>query len=276
MAQPLNYSLTKIPHTFETRMSKLLLVLASLSAVFFAACSSSPSDNPWATPDSKPLPVAPAEQQQSSPATATSSDTLFVEDDADIVADAPLPATDSPDEDLLADFPAIRQANLEKALRALNAASSVEELPMPDKGGARITRYNEQVGVIEFITPDTYSVGDRVVLTKENKTALVYVIAVDNGRIVADVAGGVKNAPSLKPADYTVCSIYRSPEELEKIVAAQRKAQNEAIAAARAAARQAAGVAAADDDDDEGDGDEEEEEESDEDDSSDEDEDDDF
>lgn len=217
-------------------MKKALLVLASLAAVAFAGCASS-SSNPWATPDSKPLPKAQPSVPVSAE-TATPSDTLFVEDfsDEDVPALAAVAESD-PNEDLLAEFPAIRQANLEKALKALKAAAAVEELPMPDKGNARITRYNEQVGVIEFLTPNTYAVGDHVVLTKENKAALVTVIAVDGNRIVADVVPGVKGAPTLKAADHVLCDIYRTIEELEKIAAAQRKAQREALAAARAAAQ---------------------------------------
>lgn len=217
-------------------MKKALLVIASLATVAFAGCASS-SNNPWATPDSKPIPKA----QPSVPAaaeTATPSDALFAEEV--VFEEAPAPAAveeGSPNEDLLAEFPAIRQANLEKALKALKAAAAVEELPMPDKGNARITRYNEQVGVIEFLTPNTYAVGEHVVLTKENKAALVTVIAVDGNRIVADVVPGVKGAPVLKAADHVLCDVYRTIEELEKIAAEQRKAQREALAAARAAAQ---------------------------------------
>lgn len=215
-------------------MKKALLVIASLATVAFAGCASS-SNNPWATPDSKPLPKA----QPSVPAaaeTATPSDTLFTEEA--LAEEAPAVVVEgAPNEDLLAEFPAIRQANLEKALKALKAAAAVEELPMPDKGNARITRYNEQVGVIEFLTPNTYAVGEHVVLTKENKAALVTVIAVDGNRIVADVVPGVKGAPVLKAADHVLCDVYRTIEELEKIAAEQRKAQREALAAARAAAQ---------------------------------------
>lgn len=215
-------------------MKKALLVIASLATVAFAGCASS-SNNPWATPDSKPLPKA----QPSVPATAetaTPSDALFTEEA--LAEEAPAVVVEgAPNEDLLAEFPAIRQANLEKALKALKAAAAVEELPMPDKGNARITRYNEQVGVIEFLTPNTYAVGEHVVLTKENKAALVTVIAVDGNRIVADVVPGVKGAPVLKAADHVLCDVYRTIEELEKIAAEQRKAQREALAAARAAAQ---------------------------------------
>ena len=108
---------------------------------------------------------------------------------------------------------------------------------MPDKGNARITRFNAQVGVIEFLTPNTYAVGDHVVLTKENKAALVTIIEVDGSRYVADLKPGVKGAPELKAADHVLCDIYRTPEELEKIAAEQRKAAREALAAARAAAQ---------------------------------------
>lgn len=217
-------------------MKKALLVLASIATVAFAGCASS-SSNPWATPDSKPLPKAEA----STPAaleTSTPSDALFAGDA--VAEEAPVPATvdaGAQNGDLLAEFPAIRRANLEKALKALKIASAVEELPMPDKGNARITRYNEQVGVIEFLTPNTYAVGEHVVLTKENKAALVTVIAVDGNRIVADVVPGVKGAPELKAADHVLCDVYRTIEELEKIAAEQRKAQREALAAARAAAQ---------------------------------------
>ena len=219
-------------------MRKTLLVLASLAAVAFAGCASS-SSNPWATPDSKPVPKT----NTSAPASAandTPSDALFA-DDTEFYSDEIPSATEEPaerfSEDLLAEFPAIRKANLEKALAALKAASAVEELPMPDKGNARITRYNSQVGVIEFLTPNTYAVGDHVVLTKENKAALVTVIEVDGNRYVADLKAGVKGAPVLKAADHVLCDVYRTPEELEKIAAEQRKAAREALAAARAAAQ---------------------------------------
>lgn len=226
-------------------MRKALLVLASLAVAAFAGCASS-SGNPWATPDSKPAPkvnsTAPAAAANDTP-----SDSLFADDaeyaatneasvaPAALVAPAAT-AAESP-ENLLAEFPAIRRANLEKALAQLKAASAVEELPMPDKGNARITRFNAQVGVIEFLTPNTYSVGDHVVLTKENKAALVTVIEVDGSRYVADLKPGVKGAPELKAADHVLCDIYRTPEELEKIAAEQRKAAREALAAARAAAQ---------------------------------------
>ncbi len=233
-------------------MKKALLVLASLAAAAFAGCASS-SNNPWAPPDAKPVPRA---------ASVPADDSLFADDPewvpaqpapAPSVATAPatVPAT-VPNEDLLADFPAIRQANLEKALRALKAASAVEELPMPDKGNARITRYNNQVGVIEFLTPDTYAIGDRIVLTKENKPALVSVIAIDGNRIVADLAAGVKGGPVLKPGDYVICAAYRTPEEIAKQAEAERKAQREAIIAARAAAQaERAALSGLDDEEDE-------------------------
>lgn len=208
-------------------MKKALLVLASLATIAFAGCASSSSSNPWATPDS----VAPASVPQetvSAPVAAPSGDV------APVAVPDPVPSSG----DLLADFPAIRKANLDKALAAIKSASAVEELPMPDKGNARITRYNDQYGVIEFITPTPFAIGDHVVLTKENKAALVTVIEIDGNRIVADLNPGVKGAPELKAADHVLCDIYRTPEELEQIAAAQRKAQREALAAARAAIQQ--------------------------------------
>ena len=194
-------------------MRKALLALASLSVVALAGCASS-SGNPWATPDSKPVAGTNAGVPASA-ATATPSDALFADDAVSAPAEAIAPAAPA-EEDLLAEFPAIRKANLDKALQALKDASAAEVLPMPDKGNARITRYNPQFGVIEFITPDTYAVGDHVVLTKENKAALVTVLEVDGTRIVADLNAGVKG----------------------EIAAAQRKAQREALAAARAAMQQ--------------------------------------
>ncbi len=219
-------------------MRKALLVLASLAVAAFAGCASS-SSNPWATPDSKPAPkvnnTAPAAAANNTP-----SDALFA-DDAELASvEAPSAVAESPSpasENLLAEFPAIRKANLDKALAQLKAASAVEELPMPDKGNARITRYNPQVGVIEFLTPNTYKVGEHIVLTKENKAALVTIIEVDGSRYVADLKPGVKGAPELKAADHVLCDVYRTPEELEKIAAEQRKAAREALAAARAAAQ---------------------------------------
>lgn len=222
-------------------MRKALLVLASLAVAAFAGCSSS-AGNPWATPDSKPAPKV----NSSAPAAAANdmpSDSLFTDDaeyvaaEASVAPAAPAATAAEAPENLLAEFPAIRQANLEKALAQLKAASAVEELPMPDKGNARITRFNAQVGVIEFLTPNTYAVGDHVVLTKENKAALVTIIEVDGSRYVADLKPGVKGAPELKAADHVLCDIYRTPEELEKIAAEQRKAAREALAAARAAAQ---------------------------------------
>lgn len=225
-------------------MRKALLVLTSLAAVSLAGCVSS-ANNPWATPDSKPLPRF--QQEPATPAPVATNEALVEEDTAVYAEDTTdggeevfVEETITPvgnNEDLLAEFPAIRAENMAKALRALEAASAVEELPMPDKGNARITRYNEDVGVIEFITPNTYAVGDRVVLTKENKAALVSVIAIAGNRIVADLVAGVKDAPVLKPADYVLCDIYRTPEELQRIAEEQRKAQQEAILAARAAAQ---------------------------------------
>lgn len=228
-------------------MRKALLVLASLAAVAFAGCASS-SSNPWATPDS----VSPRAETQAAPADAALPAPLFDNADAQAVT---ISVDES--EDLLAEFPAIREANLNKALRALKDASAVEELPMPDKGNARITRYNSDVGVIEFITPNTFAVGDHVVLTKENKAALVTVIAIDGTRIVADLNAGVKGAPILKAADYVLCDVYRTPEELEKIAAEQRKAQREALAAARAAAQAERAALSGDEDFGEEDSDEE-------------------
>jgi len=240
-AQTFVYSPFNSPFTSQV-MRKTLLVFTSLAAVSLAGCASS-ANNPWATPDSKPLPRA---QQEPAPAPvpAPAYQEEFYEEDYNY-ADAPDPVAEgqgfeestAESTDLLAEFPAIRAENMAKALRSLDVASAVEELPMPDKGNARITRYNEEVGVIEFITPSVYAVGDRVVLTKENKAALVSVIAVDGNRIVADLVAGVKGAPVLKPADHVLCDIYRTPEELQRIAEEQRKAQQEAILAARAAAQ---------------------------------------
>lgn len=219
-------------------MRKALLVLASLAVAALAGCASS-SSNPWATPDSKPAPkvnnTAPAAAANNTP-----SDALFADDAEFAYVEAPSAVAEdsSPaSENLLAEFPAIRKANLDKALAQLKAASAVEELPMPDKGNARITRYNPQVGVIEFLTPGTYKVGEHIVLTKENKAALVTIIDVDGSRYVADLTPGVKGSPELKAADHVLCDVYRTPEELEKVAAEQRKAAREALAAARAAAQ---------------------------------------
>ena len=216
-------------------MRKALLALASLAAVALAGCASS-SGNPWATPDSKPVARTNAGAPASA-ATATPSDALFADDAVAAPAPAIAPAVPA-EEDLLAEFPAIRKANLDKALQALKDASAAEVLPMPDKGNARITRYNPQFGVIEFITPDTYAVGDHVVLTKENKAALVTVLEVDGTRIVADLNAGVKGAPELKAADHVLCGIYRTPEELEEIAAENHlDASERQIAAAKHASR---------------------------------------
>lgn len=256
-------------------MRKALLALVSIAAIVVAGCATS-DNNPWASPDSQPVshhdeaaPVATAAPT----ATSTPSDALFTEEAADDEAPAPAPAArpaSAPasavapapqnDEDLLADYPAIRQANLDKALRALKKAAEIEELSMPEKGNARITRFNAEVGVIEFITPTEYAEGTDIVLTKEGKAALVSIIAIDNGRYIADLAPNVQGSPALKPGDFVLCDIYRSPEELAKIAAEQRKAQQEAIRAARAAAQQERSLLA-EDDEDEGDDEEAAEEE---------------
>lgn len=253
-------------------MRKALVVLTSLAAISLAGCASS-ANNPWATPDSKPVARTPQPEPAPAPKAAPAPAPVARKAAPAPVAETPAPAPaetpaspdnelfaedagatsvsaaePTPSESLLADFPAIRKENLRKALAALAAASSIEELPMPDKGNARITRFNADVGVIEFITPNEYKVGDRVVLTKENKAALVSVIAIDGNRIVADLVPGVKGAPTLQPADHVLCDIYRSPEELQKIAEEQRKAQREAILAARAAA-QAERAALAEEDD---------------------------
>lgn len=260
-------------------MRKALLVLASIAAVAFAGCASS-GNNPWATPDSQPAPrQETAETTFDSASTETPSDALFT-DTAELPPepagdpDNALPPTE-PEGELLADYPAIRKANLEKALRALKKASATEELSMPDQGNARITRFNAEVGVIEFITPTEFAEEADVVLTKENKAALVTVIAIENNRYIADLAPNVKGAPELKPGDFVLCDIYRSPEELQKIAAEQRKAQQEAIRAARAAAQQERSLLSGDDEEEDEDeapaaeedsGDEEEDEDEDEDD----------
>lgn len=257
-------------------MRKALLALVSIAAIVVAGCATS-DNNPWASPDSQPVshhdeaaPVATAAPT----ATSTPSDALFTEEAADDEAPAPAPAArhasapasavapaPQSDGDLLADYPAIRQANLDKALRALKKAAEIEELSMPEKGNARITRFNAEVGVIEFITPTEYAEGTDIVLTKEGKAALVSIIAIDNGRYIADLAPNVQGSPALKPGDFVLCDIYRSPEELAKIAAEQRKAQQEAIRAARAAAQQERSLLA-EDDEDEGDDEEAEEEDS--------------
>lgn len=257
-------------------MRKALLALVSIAAIVVAGCATS-DNNPWASPDSQPVshreeaaPVATAAPS----ATSTPSDALFTEEAADDEAPAPAPAArpasapapavapaPQSDGDLLADYPAIRQANLDKALRALKKAAEIEELSMPEKGNARITRFNAEVGVIEFITPTEYAEGTDIVLTKEGKAALVSVIAIDNGRYIADLAPNVQGAPALKPGDFVLCDIYRSPEELAKIAAEQRKAQQEAIRAARAAAQQERSLLA-EDDEEEGDDEEAAEEDS--------------
>lgn len=236
-------------------MRKALLVLASIAAVAFTGCTSS-GNNPWATPDAAPAPQAVNEPAPAPAATETPSDALFT----DTEELPPEPADDSEgvtpppaggEGELLADYPAIRKANLEKALRALKKASTTEELSMPDKGNARITRFNAEVGVIEFITPTQFAEETNVVLTKENKAALVTVIAVEGDRYIADLAPHVKGSPDLKPGDFVLCDIYRSPEELQKIAAEQRKAQQEAIRAARAAAQQERALLSGDDEEEE-------------------------
>lgn len=248
-------------------MRKALLALVSIAAIVVAGCATS-DNNPWASPDSQPVshhdeaaPVATAAPT----ATSTPSDALFTEEAADDEAPAPAPASavapaPQNDGDLLADYPAIRQANLDKALRALKKAAEIEELSIPEKGNARITRFNAEIGVIEFITPTEYAEGTDIVLTKEGKAALVSIIAIDNGRYIADLVPNVQGSPALKSGDFVLCDIYRSPEELAKIAAEQRKAQQEAIRAARAAAQQERSLLA-EDDEDEGDDEEAAEEE---------------
>jgi hypothetical protein len=130
---------------------------------------------------------------------------------------------------LLANYPALSQANKEKALAAIEAAKADSEpLPTPDEGKARVVAYNVDCSLVQFDTNTAFKQGEKVVLSKAGAHTLVIIIAVqDNTRYVAEEVDGVVGAPTLVPGDELDCTVWVNPEDVAAVTAAAEKAKQD-------------------------------------------------
>ena len=202
-------------------MRTLLTILASVSILVCAGCASGDgSKSPWSA-GSKAKPAAQPASAPAAPAPAAAP-----------AAEAAVPAecaTCAPAEDapLLAAYPALRQANKERALAEIEAAKAESApLPTPDEGKARVVAYNTDCAVVQFDSGPAFKAGDRVVLSKSGAHALVSVISVlEGGRYIAEEVAGVIGAPMLVPGDEIDCVLWIDPEDVAAVAAAAEKAK---------------------------------------------------
>lgn len=199
-------------------MRTLLTILASVSILVCAGCASGDgSKSPWSA-GSK---AKPAAQPASAPA-ATCAPAAEAAAPAECAACAP--AEDAP---LLAAYPALRQANKERALAEIEAAKAESApLPTPDEGKARVVAYNTDCAMVQFDSGSAFKAGDRVVLSKSGAHALVSVISVlEGGRYIAEEVAGVIGAPMLVPGDEIECVLWVDPEDVAAVADAAEKAK---------------------------------------------------
>lgn len=203
-------------------MRTLLTILASVSILVCAGCASGDgSKSPWSA-GSKAKPAAQPAAAPAAPAPAAAP-----------AAEAAAPAECAPcasaadDSALLAAYPALRQANKERALAEIEAAKAESApLPVPDEGKARVVSYNTDCAVVQFDTASTFKVGERAVLSKSGAHALVSVISVlEGGRYIAEEVAGVIGAPMLVPGDEVDCVLWIDPEDVAAVAAAAEKAK---------------------------------------------------
>lgn len=202
-------------------MRTLLTILASVSILVCAGCASGDgSKSPWTAGSN----AKPAAQPEASVAPASASVSVSEPLYAD---DAVAPAASSTDGALLAAYPALRQANKERALAEIEAAKAESApLPLPDAGKARVVAYNTDCAVIQFDSGSEFKAGERVVLSKSGAHALVSVISVlEGGRYIAEEVAGVVGAPMLVPGDEIDCVVWIDPEDVAAVAAAAEKAK---------------------------------------------------
>lgn len=202
-------------------MRTLLTILASVSILVCAGCASGDgSKSPWSA-GSK---AKPAAQPASAPAAPAPAAAPAAEAAAPAECATCAPAEDAP---LLAAYPALRQANKERALAEIKAAKAESApLPTPDEGKARVVAYNTDCAVVQFDSGSAFKAGDRVVLSKSGAHALVSVISVlEGGRYIAEEVAGVIGAPMLVPGDEIDCVLWIDPEDVAAVAAAAEKAK---------------------------------------------------
>ncbi len=202
-------------------MRTLLTILASVSILVCAGCASGDgSKSPWSA-GSK---AKPAAQPASAPAAPAPAAAPAAEAAAPAECATCAPAEDAP---LLAAYPALRQANKERALAEIEAAKAESApLPTPDEGKARVVAYNTDCAVVQFDSGSAFKAGDRVVLSKSGAHALVSVISVlEGGRYIAEEVAGVIGAPMLVPGDEIDCVLWIDPEDVAAVAAAAEKAK---------------------------------------------------
>lgn len=200
-------------------MRTLLTILASVSILVCAGCASGDgSKSPWSA-GSKAKPAAQPASAPAAPAPAAAPAATCAP-----AAEAAAPAEDAP---LLAAYPALRQANKERALAEIEAAKAESApLPTPDEGKARVVAYNTDCAVVQFDSGSAFKAGDRVVLSKSGAHALVSVISVlEGGRYIAEEVAGVIGAPMLVPGDEIDCVLWVDPEDVAAVAAAAEKAK---------------------------------------------------
>lgn len=200
-------------------MRNLLTILASASVFVCAGCASNgdgSAKSPWSAGSSASK-AAPAD----SAAVTYEAPASVGEDVAFVAAEDNVP--------LLAAYPALRQANKEKALAEIEAVKADSEpLPTPDEGKARVVAYNVDCSLIQFDTASTFKMGEKVVLSKAGAHTLVTIVAVvEGGRYVAEEIDGVVDAPTLVPGDDVDCTVWVNPEDIAAVTAAAEKAKQQ-------------------------------------------------
>ena len=203
-------------------MRTLLTILASVSILVCAGCASGDgSKSPWSA-GSK---AKPAAQPASAPAAPAPAAAPAAKAAAPAECATCAPAEDAP---LLAAYPALRQANKERALAEIEAAKAESApLPTPDEGKARVVAYNTDCAVVQFDSGSAFKAGDRVVLSKSGAHALVSVISVlEGGRYIAEEVAGVIGAPMLVPGDEIDCVLWIDPEDVAAVAAAEKAKAN--------------------------------------------------
>ena len=208
-------------------MRNLLAILASVSILVCAGCASNgdgSAKSPWSAGSSVSKAKAkPAASYTQAPEVAEAPAAVPAEE----VAVAAPAVTASENGPLLAAYPALRQANKERALAAIEATKADSEpLPTPEEGKARVVAYNVDCSLIQFDSASAFKVGEKVVLSKRGDHALVQIVsAEEGGRYVAEEMDGVVGAPTLVPGDEIDCTVWIDPEDVAAVAAAAEKAK---------------------------------------------------
>ena len=160
-------------------MNKLLPLLAC--AALLAGCSNDASNNPWST------------EQDRANADAEKANTAGTQENAI--------------------KPSSAEADPLKYSWQKKAAAAKAGQPAPElaSGRAIITAMRGDAGLIQIKRTDASNPGDKLVLTKDNKSLQVVVSKVDGEAVIADISPRQIKTPALAIGDEVSCTVAVEP-----------------------------------------------------------------